>query len=92
MTLLEAIALNVAVLSRNLATIKQVLCDGQCGYVLDTDVVDKYTQTIIELYNNGVGLKHKSLAAYESVRQHYSIENIATKYLQLYQSIIQDAG
>lgn len=87
MTLLEAMALRVAVMSRNLPSIKQVLCDGSCGYVLSPDQPEDFSSLITGLSKNKNELKIKTSMAYENLQSHYSIQEIARSYLALYREV-----
>ncbi|MDT8452091.1 MAG: glycosyltransferase [Gammaproteobacteria bacterium] len=87
MTLLEAMALHVTVVSRDLPTIKQVLCDGECGYVLTSDQPEDFSRLITRLYNNKNELRIKTAMAYENLQARYSIQEIAQSYVALYRKV-----
>jgi len=88
MTLLEAMALNVAVLSHNLPTIKHVLCDGDCGYIQASDGVSEYSDMIQFIVNHPDDLDKKRHLAHDSLHAKFSIQQIAKSYLELYESIL----
>ena len=88
MTLLEAMALGVPVLSRNLPSIKDVLCDGGCGFVLNTDRIDDYVHVIFSLLENDNDTQCKVKMARTEVQAKYSIESIVEKYLELYHNLL----
>lgn len=87
MTLLEAMALRVPVMSRNLTTIRQVLCDGKCGLMINKDDTQEYI-TAIESYNESpecyFALRKQAL---DRVINRYSIHTNITKYMKIYQSL-----
>ena len=87
MTLLEAMALRVAVVSRNLPTIKQVLCDGVCGYVLNSDQPEDFSRLITSLSNNKNELRVKTEMAYKNLQASYSIQETAQNYVALYREV-----
>lgn len=87
MTLLEAMALRVAVVSRHLPTIKQVLCEGTCGYVLSSDQPEDFSRLITRLSKNKNELSSKAAMAYENLQARYSIQEIAQSYVALYKEV-----
>lgn len=87
MTLLEAMALNVTVMSRNLETIKHVLCGGECGYILKSDQASDFSEEIIELVNNQEIKNKRTNMASAQLGNHYSIDSLINKYMCLYSSI-----
>ena len=88
MTLLEAMALGVPVLARKeLTTIAQVLCDGQCGYVdLGVDA-SAGSSRILEILNNKDAMKNISMLAKAKVQEEFSITVNVQHYIQLYRKI-----
>ena len=84
MTLLEAMALKVPVMSRNLTTIKHVLSDGRCGYILNSDKAQVFSDKIIEVMNNTNDREEKITMAANVVNSDYSINSLIEKYMMLY--------
>jgi len=76
MTLLEAMALKVPVMSRNLTTIKHVLSDGRCGYILNSDKAQVFSDKIIEVMNNTNDREEKITMAANVVNSDYSINSL----------------
>ena len=87
MTLLEAMALKVPVMSRELTTVKHVLCDGECGYVLSSDSAVFFAEKIMEIKNNIPENEMITLKAGNRVENNYSIDSLVDKYMKLYQSV-----
>ncbi len=88
MTLLEAMVLNVPVMSRNLPTIKSVLCDGDCGYVCKSDTIHFFSNKIIEIINNVDNYRIVAEKAINRVENDYSIYSLTDKYINLYNLVI----
>lgn len=88
MTLLEAMALGVPVLSRNLTTIHQVLCDGACGYILDSADPRVLAEQVCHIADNPKDTAVRAAQAQERIHSHYSINSNVQKYITLYASLI----
>lgn len=88
MTLLEAVALKVPVLSCELPTIKQVLCHGECGYVLESGEIADFSETIRRLYEDRDELRKKQIMAFSNLQARYSIQETARKYMELYRQVL----
>lgn len=88
MTLLEAMALKVAVMSRNLPSIRQVLCGGECGYVLETDDPRDFSAAIERVYKNKSERETKKDKARMNLETRYSIKQIAGQYAKLYREVV----
>lgn len=89
MTLLEAMALQVAVMTRNLPTIRQVLCNGECGYVLASDAVAEFSAAIEQVCRNREAREAKQAMALAHLQANFSIARIARQYVALYQAIVK---
>jgi glycosyltransferase involved in cell wall biosynthesis len=88
MTLLEAMVLGVPVLSRNLTTIRSVLCQGKCGYILKSDDILEYVDLIKSLVVDREDARKRAALAKMEVRNAYSIENNVKQYLRLYKELV----
>lgn len=88
MTLLEAMVLGVPVLSRNLTTIRSVLCKGKCGYILKSDDILEYVDVIKSLVVDSEDARKRAALAKMEVRNTYSIENNVKQYLRLYKELV----
>lgn len=86
MTLLEAMSLNIPVMSTNLATVKKVLCDGDCGYIMESRNPDEFSSKILEILNNPQESLDMAAKASKVLETRYSIEN----NIQLYQSVYDE--
>lgn len=89
MTLLEAMALGVAVLTRdNLPTIKQVLCNGKCGYIELSSDNSGFSKRLIEILEDESTRKKKYKMAQEVVSELYSIDSNVQTYTKLYVNVL----
>jgi len=88
MTLLEAMALNVPVISRNLAGIKEALCNGDCGFILNSDNIMDYVDTIISIASNKSEAEARANLAREQIDWKYNITANIAKYMELYKRTI----
>ena len=88
MTLLEAMALGVPVLSRNLPSMRSVLCRGECGFILESDDIKDYVAVIASLADDDAVARERAAKAAEEVKTTYNIENNVKEYLKLYGEII----
>jgi len=88
MTLLEAMALKVAVMSRNLVTIKHVLCGGDCGYILSSDTASIFSNEIAAVIRNKENYNSIKLRAYNAVVDNYSIQVLIERYVGLYKGLL----
>lgn len=88
MNLLESIKYKIPVVSHNVGDIKDVLCDGNCGIIIDDQDPNKYAEAIISLFNNQEIISKYTHDAYENVSINYSLKSTTNQYLRLYQSIL----
>ena len=88
-TLLEAMALNVPVMSRNLPTVKSVLCDGKCGSIVDTDTFPMLAAEIEEFLTTQDVYKGKAIKAYNRLNDSYSLVKNLNRYIELYRTILK---
>lgn len=88
MTLLEAMVLKVPVLSRNLTTIKYVLCKGTCGYFVESDSIADFAKKILEVSDNKNERDVMKNNAYDIIENKYSINVLVERYMALYNSLI----
>jgi len=87
MTLLEAMTLGVPVLSRNLPSICEVLCSGECGYFIKSDNVSDYADIIEHIMTNGEEARNKIKMARQQITDKYNIDSNIKKYENLYKEV-----
>lgn len=88
MTLLEAMTLSVPVLSRHLPSIRNVLCDGECGYFIQTDNAEEYANCIQLISKNSASAKEKAMKARDQLNEKYNLHANITRYRTLYESVV----
>jgi glycosyltransferase involved in cell wall biosynthesis len=88
MTLLEAMTLEVPVLSRNLPSIINVLCNGNCGYIMESEGIENYVNTILSMAKDSSEAKAKAHMAKEQIWDKYNIDENSRKYLALYKKVL----
>lgn len=89
MTLLEAMALGVPVMSRSLATIEEVLCEGKCGKIIDSEDARDFVDQIESLVNEPKYLTSLSQISSERVLARYSINVNVNHYIDVYKNTIR---
>jgi len=89
LNLLEAMCLNVSIISNNIGGITKVLENGKCGYLVDKQDPNDYANMIIDNDKNLIEVKNKIELAFTNVKKHYSSEKCAEAYKKLYYSMYQ---
>ena len=85
MTLLESIALETAVISRHLPTIKNVLCDGNCGTIINSeDEINQFACAIAKLAKDKDLTKQNAILAKQNLLINHSVEATIPKYIKIY--------
>ena len=87
MTLLEAMALNTAIISTELPTIHKVLKGDYSGYFITSEAQDM-AKKILDIVADNALRDTKAKRAYEILESEYSVENNGNKYISLYQHLI----
>ncbi len=88
MTVLEAIALKLPVVSHAVGAIPEVLDHGRCGYLVYQQEAKLFAAAIQQCRNES---KENNITekAYEHIQQHYSHTKNAEAYMAIYDSILQ---
>lgn len=89
MTVLEAISLQLPIISHAVGEIPEVLEQGKCGYLIKEQTPTRFKQAIIQCRNNS-DQTIMTQRALERVREHYSHTQNSAQYFSLYQSILQN--
>lgn len=87
MTLLETMSLAVPIMSTNLPTVKKVLCDGECGFIIDSNKVDDFVAAIANIVVDSSDALSKATQAQRILEKNYSIEKNIQQYVSLYDEI-----
>lgn len=82
LVLIESLACGTPVLAFNKGSVPEIIVDGKTGFVVDT--VDEMVSAVdkINMINPDDCRKH--------IKDNFSITSMASKYLKLYQSILED--
>lgn len=88
MVLLEAMALNIPVMSTNVGGISDVLDAGECGTLIDCDSIEGFVSHLIDYTLNSDEYMAKANKAYLKVVNHYSSDINSQKHIELYKEVI----
>ena len=89
MTLLEAMALGMPVISRFLPTIEKVLCDGSCGYIVKSDEIGLFVKEILTIYGDENGSLNEYIElAKKELQNKYTMHSKIDLYKSLYQELL----
>ncbi len=85
---LEAMAMTKAIVASNVGWAKEVIADGQEGYLVHPTDHSLYAKRILELLRDIEKRNQFGKAAREKVHTHFSAEKVARKSLEFYQSLL----
>lgn len=88
MALLEAMALGVPVIASDVGGIPDFIENGVTGLLFRDKDIEMLKDAIIRLYENRYLAKTLAKNAIEKIKTDYSIERMATRYLDLYQELL----
>lgn len=88
MTLLEAMTLGVPVLSRDLPSVRYVLCEGKCGYFVEDDNLLDYASIIDSICSSKTESEEIAKLAYAQIQHKYNIDINVNQYLSLYENVL----
>ena len=87
MNLLEALSLQVPVISNSVGGIPDVLDHGNYGTLITQQISKSYVEALIEYINNPGIFIEKSRNGYHYLRNNFSAEKNANKYILLYKKL-----
>lgn len=87
MNLLEAMSLQIPVISNSVGGIPDVLGQGNYGTLITQQTLDAYIEVLIKYIINPSTFIEKSRNGYNYLRNNYSAESNAQKYIHLYKMI-----
>jgi len=87
LTLAESMAAKVPVIASDIPAFCEILDNGKCGYLVQVDNYDALAEKIIGVMNNGYS-EQMINEAYDRVKELYSVEKTAKKYLEIYERIV----
>lgn len=82
---MEAGATGRAVLASNLPVIKEVVLEGETGWLFEPGSVDSLAQTLLRATSQKDLLRSMGIKARSHIERHFSLESYATRLVELYQ-------
>ena len=90
LTIVEAVAAGVTVLSSNIDGPKEILSEGKYGYLFESENVNSLKESIKNILSMDYGrLSEINKKAYYALKEEYSINNTISKYLLCYNRLIK---
>jgi glycosyltransferase involved in cell wall biosynthesis len=86
--ILEAMAMQKAIIVSNVAPLLEIIEEGYTGLVCETNNVESLQQAIVELYHDKELREKLSLAAYKWVHHYRTIDSMVSQYDTLYTSFL----
>ncbi|WP_020568346.1 glycosyltransferase family 4 protein [Neolewinella persica] len=80
--LLEAAAMGRAMIGTDVAGVREVVLDGENGWLVPTKNVEKLADAMLDAGAPGSPLVAMGLAGRKHVEHHFSVESVAEKYLE----------
>lgn len=90
MNLLEGIMAGAFVISHDVGDIRKVLCDGQCGILIESLTPEDFASAVKYIAKHQRIAKDKSIKAASNVKSNYSSMNMASYYISLYKRAINN--
>ena len=87
-TLLEAQQAGIPIVATRVGEVPEVLGNGMYGKLVKSGDPEELAKAVEEVYSNRQEARAKALAAKEWTLKEYSLENMASKYFELYQRVI----
>jgi L-malate glycosyltransferase len=90
MTLLEAMAIGTPIMSVKVGGIPEALQNGQCGFLVNSQAPQALAEGLTAVLNNTQETQARANAAKLIIKQLYSAQNNAEKFLKLYCSMLSN--
>jgi glycosyltransferase involved in cell wall biosynthesis len=90
MSILEAIAHGLPVVTPDVGGISEVVDNGEDGYLINTRDPKAFAEKCLLLYKNRELRRRMARAAREKVARSFSVENMAAKYHELYLNVVNN--
>lgn len=87
MTLLEALALEVPIVSHSIGGIPEVLDNGGCGWLVTDHTPEGYARALAQVLTEETDLAEKTESGLKHVRQNFGFEANSIKYMSVYNNI-----
>lgn len=88
MSILETMSLGIPNISTNIASIPEVLHDGENGFLITPGDVDALANKLLVLINEEELRLRFSLAAYDTIKSEFSFNTNAAKLKQIYRDLL----
>ncbi len=88
-SLIEAQAANVVVMSTNVGGVKDILIDGETGYVIDDFSVDEYSNKLLTLVNDKEKRQKMSQNGWNYVKDKFSYTTLCRNMENLYLELLE---
>lgn len=85
MVALEAMKHHTLIVTHRIGGLPGLLGHGRCGYVLDTQSVDKFAEALNNIISHPAGSVKLTELARQQLQDHYSAHAMALQHLQIYQ-------
>lgn len=89
LSILEAMAMRLVVISSNVGAVPDVITDGVDGYVVDPGSVDQIHELILKLLGDRRLAEKIKLAARQKLENKYSNAILKKNYVELYKNILK---
>ncbi len=85
MVALEAMKHHTLIVTHSIGGLPDLLVQGRCGYVLDTQSVEGFTDALINIIERTIDAAQITEVARQQLQDHYSSQAMAQQHLLLYQ-------
>lgn len=87
--IMEAMAIGLPIVATNVRGHRDLIKDGENGYVVEVDDEDKFISSINEIYNN-YELREKFKKQSLKLIEEYSLDNILIEMERIYKSVLEE--
>ncbi|MCK5758815.1 MAG: glycosyltransferase [Clostridiales bacterium] len=91
LTVLEAMALKVPVLAMNVGSLKEIIHDGENGWLIESKNYCAFTDKLITLCSDKHLLESVGEIASKTIFSQYNIKGYKNKILELYKKVLSEA-
>jgi len=88
LSIFEAMASGVPVISTDVGGVKEIIIENQCGFIYPKDDVDAGVKCILALINDPELRIQMRTKAIEAIKNKYSIENFSKTFDQIYSDLM----
>lgn len=90
LSIFEAMANGVPIISTDVGGIKEVLLENNCGLVYDKENIDQAVKYILDLMNNEELRSIMSKNAIDAIKNFYTIENFTNTFDKIYSELMNE--